>query len=71
MLQLSYVYNQILSVLTYTQLSRIMEQRRNYDLRRLLAGKKITIVMSVVDVDYSNKINYFKEYNNHISNDHI
>ena len=68
MLQLSYVYNQILSVLTYTQLSRIMEQRRNYDLRRLLAGKKITIVMSVVDVDYSNKINYFKEYNNHISN---
>ena len=71
MLQLSYVYNQILSVLTYTQLSRIMEQRRNYDLRRLLAGKKITIVMSVVDVDYSNKINYFKKYNNHISNDHI
>lgn len=36
--QLTYVYNQILSVLTYSQLSRIMEQRRNYDLRRLLSG---------------------------------
>ena len=42
MQQLSYVYNQILSVLTYTQLARIMEQRRNYDLRRLLSGKDST-----------------------------
>lgn len=33
-----YVYNQIVSVLTKTQLTRIYEQRRNYDLRRLLAG---------------------------------
>jgi vacuolar fusion protein MON1 len=32
------VYNQIVSVLTKTQLTRIYEQRRNYDLRRLLAG---------------------------------
>ncbi|XP_059475617.1 vacuolar fusion protein MON1 homolog A [Neocloeon triangulifer] len=37
-LQLMYVYNQIVSVLTKTQLTRIYEQRRNYDLRRLLAG---------------------------------
>lgn len=33
-----YVYNQIVSVLTSSQLNRIYEQRRNYDLRRLLAG---------------------------------
>ncbi|XP_067002562.1 vacuolar fusion protein MON1 homolog [Anabrus simplex] len=37
-LQLTYVYSQIVSVLTSTQLTRIFEQRRNYDLRRLLAG---------------------------------
>ncbi|XP_049963709.1 vacuolar fusion protein MON1 homolog A [Schistocerca serialis cubense] len=37
-LQLTYVYNQIVSVLTSSQLTRIYEQRRNYDLRRLLAG---------------------------------
>ncbi|XP_063238833.1 vacuolar fusion protein MON1 homolog A isoform X2 [Bacillus rossius redtenbacheri] len=37
-LQLTYVYNQVVSVLTSTQLTRIYEQRRNYDLRRLLAG---------------------------------
>ncbi|PNF25223.1 Vacuolar fusion protein MON1-like protein A [Cryptotermes secundus] len=37
-LQLTYVYNQVVSVLTSSQLNRIYEQRRNYDLRRLLAG---------------------------------
>ena len=31
--QLTYIYNQILSVLTLTQLNRIFEARRNYDLR--------------------------------------
>ncbi|KAE8738703.1 hypothetical protein FOCC_FOCC015799 [Frankliniella occidentalis] len=36
--QLNYVYSQIVSVLTLEQLTRIYEQRRNYDLRRLLAG---------------------------------
>lgn len=38
LLQLTYVYNQVLSVLTLSQLSRIFKQRRNYDLRRLLTG---------------------------------
>lgn len=38
LLQLSYVYNQVLSVLTYSTLHRIFKQRRNYDLRRLLSG---------------------------------
>lgn len=37
-LQLTYVYNQVLSVLTYSQLSSIFKQRHNYDLRRLLTG---------------------------------
>ncbi|VVD06029.1 unnamed protein product, partial [Leptidea sinapis] len=37
-LQLTYAFNQIVSILTLTQLNRIFEQRRNYDLRRLLAG---------------------------------
>lgn len=34
----SYVFNQITSVLTLTRLNKIYEQRRNYDLRRLLSG---------------------------------
>jgi hypothetical protein len=38
--QLTYIYNQILSVLTLTQLTRIFEQRRNYDLRRMLSGSE-------------------------------
>ena len=36
--QLQYIYNQLLSVLTYRQLSRTFRQRHNYDLRRLLTG---------------------------------
>lgn len=36
--QLTHVYHQILSVLTHKQLERIMNQRGNYDLRRLLGG---------------------------------
>jgi len=38
--QLTYIYNQILSVLTLTQLNRIFETRRNYDLRRMLSGSE-------------------------------
>lgn len=37
--QLTYVYHQVLSVLTFTQLTKIFEHRRNYDLRKLLAGQ--------------------------------
>ncbi|CAG8624128.1 27123_t:CDS:10 [Dentiscutata erythropus] len=36
--QLNYLYNQIVSVLTSTQLTKIFEQRVNFDLRRLLGG---------------------------------
>ncbi|CAB0031964.1 unnamed protein product [Trichogramma brassicae] len=39
-LQLTYVYNQILSILTQSQLTRVYEQRRNFDLRRLLTGSE-------------------------------
>lgn len=46
---LNYVYNQIVSVLTYSNLSRIFEQRRNYDLRRLLGGAE-KFLDNLVDV---------------------
>ncbi|XP_012276007.1 vacuolar fusion protein MON1 homolog A [Orussus abietinus] len=39
-MQLTYVYNQILSVLTQSRLTSVYEQRRNYDLRRLLSGSE-------------------------------
>lgn len=35
-----YVYNQIVSVLTQSQLTRVYDQRRNFDLRRLLSGSE-------------------------------
>lgn len=35
-----YVFNQIVSILTLSTLTRIYEQRRNYDLRRMLAGSE-------------------------------
>ena len=38
-LNLNYAYNQILSVLTLATLSRILNDKPNFDLRRLLAGK--------------------------------
>ncbi|RCH81226.1 Vacuolar fusion protein mon1b, partial [Rhizopus stolonifer] len=39
--QLLYLHNQILSVLTSVQLTRIFEQRVNFDLRRLLGGTEV------------------------------
>ncbi|XP_028406838.1 vacuolar fusion protein MON1 homolog A-like [Dendronephthya gigantea] len=49
--QLTHVYNQILSVLTLRQLERIMNQRGNYDLRRLLGGteKFIDSLLNLMD----------------------
>jgi hypothetical protein len=49
--QLNMVFQQVLSVLTYTQLVRIFQQRRNYDLRRLLSGteKFIDNLLNLVD----------------------
>ncbi|XP_061473771.1 vacuolar fusion protein MON1 homolog A isoform X2 [Rhineura floridana] len=38
--ELLYIYYQILSLLTWTQLNRIFQQKQNYDLRRLLAGSE-------------------------------
>lgn len=53
--QLTYVYNQILSVLTHSQLARIFKERRNYDLRRLLTGaeKFVDNLLNMMDVDPS------------------
>ena len=39
-IQLNYLYNQILSVLTSSSLKKIFKQRRNYDLRRQLSGSE-------------------------------
>lgn len=36
--QLQWLYFQIISIITSTQLNRIFEQHRNFDLRRLLGG---------------------------------
>ncbi|XP_046860128.1 vacuolar fusion protein MON1 homolog A-like isoform X2 [Xenia sp. Carnegie-2017] len=49
--QLTHVYHQILSVLTHKQLERIMNQRGNYDLRRLLGGteKFIDSLLDLMD----------------------
>ena len=49
--QLTHVYHQILSVLTLRQLERIMNQRGNYDLRRLLGGteKFIDSLLNLMD----------------------
>ncbi|XP_013780978.1 vacuolar fusion protein MON1 homolog A-like [Limulus polyphemus] len=53
--QLNCVYNLILSVLTSTQLCSIFEQRRNYDLRRLLGGaeKFLDNLVDTMDSDPS------------------
>lgn len=44
----SYVYNQILSILTLTQLTRIFDQYNNFDLRRLLSGSE-RLINNLVD----------------------
>ncbi|XP_038267695.1 vacuolar fusion protein MON1 homolog A [Dermochelys coriacea] len=38
--ELLYIYYQILSLVTWTQLNHIFQQKQNYDLRRLLAGSE-------------------------------
>lgn len=37
-IQLNYLYNQILSILTLSRINSVFRQRQNYDLRRLLTG---------------------------------
>ncbi|ORZ21024.1 vacuolar fusion protein MON1 [Lobosporangium transversale] len=39
--QLNYLYAQIISVLTHSQMTRIFEQRNNFDLRGLIGGTEI------------------------------
>ncbi|KAG0199389.1 Vacuolar fusion protein mon1b [Mortierella sp. GBA30] len=39
--QLGYLYSQIISVLTHSQMTKIFEQRNNFDLRGLLGGTEI------------------------------
>uniref|UniRef100_A0A8D9EW62 Vacuolar fusion protein MON1 homolog n=2 Tax=Cacopsylla melanoneura TaxID=428564 RepID=A0A8D9EW62_9HEMI len=44
----SYIYNQIISTLTLSQLTKIFEQHRNFDLRRLLSGSE-RLIHTLVD----------------------
>ncbi|KAL1448154.1 hypothetical protein WDU94_001880, partial [Cyamophila willieti] len=46
--QLLYIYNQIISTLTLSQLTKIFEQHRNFDLRRLLSGSE-RLIHTLVD----------------------
>lgn len=52
---LTYVYNQIVSVLTLSNLNKIFEKRSNFDLRRLLGGseKFLDRLGDVLDTDPS------------------
>lgn len=54
-IQLNYVYNQILSVLTHTQLTQIFEKIPGYDLRYLLQGseKFVDNILNMMDKDPS------------------
>ncbi|KAM4697058.1 vacuolar fusion protein MON1 homolog B-like [Rhinophrynus dorsalis] len=47
--ELQYVYYQIISMLTQASVARIFERKKNYDLRRLLAGSE-KILDSLLDV---------------------
>ncbi|XP_068141576.1 vacuolar fusion protein MON1 homolog [Drosophila tropicalis] len=52
-LQLSDVYNQILSTLTYSHMNKIFEKRKNFDLRRLLSGSE-RLIFNLLANDSSN-----------------
>jgi len=51
--QLTYIYHQILSVVTQSHLTKIFEQRKGYDLRRMIAGSErlIRSLSSAMDSD--------------------
>ncbi|CAH0394975.1 unnamed protein product [Bemisia tabaci] len=53
--QLTYVYNQVISVVTLSRLTKIFEQKCNYDLRRLLSGSERLIdqLLVFMETDYA------------------
>lgn len=53
LLQLTYVYNQIISILTYNRLATIFNRHMNFDLRRLLSGaeKFINSLLDLMEAD--------------------
>lgn len=55
-MQLNDVYNQILSILTYSHMTKIFEKRKNFDLRRLLAGSERLIDHLLVNDSSNRKI---------------
>lgn len=57
--QLIFVYHQILSVLTLSHLTKIFDQRKNFDLRRLLTGTERTFesLITMTEQDPSHLLN--------------
>ncbi|CAB4063474.1 MON1 [Lepeophtheirus salmonis] len=57
--QLTYIYNQILSVLTLKQLNKIFEKKKSYDLRIMLGGAErlLTHLISAFQTDPSFMLN--------------
>ncbi|KAL2091181.1 hypothetical protein ACEWY4_013444 [Coilia grayii] len=53
--ELRYVYNQIVSMLTQASIARIFQHKKNYDLRRLLAGSEKILdgLLDLLDCDPS------------------
>jgi hypothetical protein len=53
--QLTYMYHQVLSVLTQSQLTRIFDQKKGYDLRKMIAGSErlLDSLATSMDVDPS------------------
>lgn len=60
--QLILLYHQILSVLTLSHLTKIFDQRKNFDLRRLLTGTERTFesLLSTTERDPSHLLNAVK-----------
>jgi hypothetical protein len=54
-MQLNYVFNQIVYVLTFAQMQRIFDQQTNFDLRRMLGGteKYIDSLLDLFETDPS------------------
>ncbi|XP_037960455.1 vacuolar fusion protein MON1 homolog A [Teleopsis dalmanni] len=66
-MQLSDVYSQILSTLTYSHMNKIFEKRKNFDLRRLLSGSE-RLIYNLLSNYNGNKItnNVFASLTNSI-----
>jgi vacuolar fusion protein MON1 len=63
-LELSYVYNQIISVVTLSLINKIFSKHHNYDLRNKLTGteKLLTNIINRFDSDFGMQLNCIGSY---------